>query len=337
MKINSVISRQTFLFIAVAISIYFGVHGYFYLVKKWEWPWGLSLATIVLVELVFLNVFRADSYSKVSRIPVFIFGFLALIFSIALPLLSSWDDYQTLERKVTATVELTEPVYYSAKVLPALEKELEAAEAAIAPRVAERNRRMMIGKGEYSRRTMNDGTVRTFSGYEAAGWIPHGEAEKAAFRKVEDLKGTIREYLEADKTARNAYQVAKNNAVANLKAIKSDAFYGWWAFWFKVALIVFLGVASLYYMYSYSNPETKEIRELGKTEQVLILNDKDFVKRKFSDAFGTGIGKEVQIKSHSAGGLLGAGKNADQAWWDARQNIIKGSYPIKQVHQLKSA
>ncbi|MCK4708834.1 MAG: hypothetical protein KAU21_09470, partial [Gammaproteobacteria bacterium] len=120
MKIDSYV-RYIFLAIAISISLFFGGHGYVVLEPKWGWP--LAAATVIILEAVFLNVFLADAYSNVSKILVYAFGFFALIFSVSLPLISSWEVYQGIERVVIATKKTTEPEYYSKNVIPALEKE----------------------------------------------------------------------------------------------------------------------------------------------------------------------------------------------------------------------
>ena len=325
MKIKSFIGLQTFLMIAIAISFYFGWHGYNFLKKPdgWNWPWQLALSTIVLVEIVFLNVFRADSYSKTNKIAVFVFGFLALAFSVALPLLSSWADYQKLDRFVDSQIEITEPEYYSENVIPALEEELKDAENLIAPRKAEKSRLMKIGTGEF-RYKKNDGTIGITTGIDAARWIPW-KSEKADFQKVDNLKKLIREYREADKTAKNSYEEAKNSTNASLKTAKSDKKYGWWSFWFKVSLIVFLGFASLYYMYSYSNPEKSEFNEKPlkrptPKKPLVLSKDKKIVIEKFPDAEGTIVNAEL-VEIRSGGKVIGSAKLAPHAWRNARINI----------------
>ena len=337
MKKNTIIdflNSYTFLGIAVLISFYFGWHGYYFLLEKWQWePWQLSFSTIFLVEIVFLNVFRANSYSKVGRIPVFIFGFLALVFTVALPLLSSWYDYQKLDRVVESVVAISEPEYYAKEVIPALQDELLEAELVIAPRSAERKRRMAIGPEIYSKGA--EGV--SYTGFQAAGWIPYGETEKADFKKVADLKKKIREYRESDKDAKNSYESLKNSASAALKTVKSDKSYGWWALWFKFALIIFLGVSSLYYMYSYSNPEVKKDASIlgGESEtKTTLLSKIKAVKKetvirskwklsvieKYPDAEAITSKDKSRVDIISGGEVIGSSNNAANAWINASKS-----------------
>ncbi len=321
-KENFIFIRYIFLAIAVSISVYFGVHGYLLLEPKWGWQ--LALSTVVILEAIFLNVIIAYAYSKIGKVSAFAFGFLALVFSVALPLISSWEDYQKLDRIVAATLELSEPEYYSENVIPALETELANAKSVIALRLAEKKRRWDLGDEIYQKRLQKDGSIRLITGFEASSWIPFGEDEKAKFKKVDDLTSKITRYREKDKSVKNAFNEKRNSANASLAGAETDKEYGLWIFWFKFCLIIFLGVASLYYMRAYSNPETNEItiNTIKPKKQVRDKNKLSVLER-FPNAISEIVegGAKVQIRASINGVIIGSAKVAPSAWLKARKNI----------------
>lgn len=324
--------RLIFLAIVFAISVFFGVHGYLLLEPKWGWE--LALSTVAILEVVFISVILAYVYSKIGKITALAFGVAALVFSVSLPLISTWEDFQKLDRIVTATIEMTEPEYYSKNVIPALEKELKNAKSVITTRVAEKNRRYNMGEKIYERRLQKDGSIRLITGIEASTWIPWTEDEKAKFKKVDDLTAKITRYREEDKKAKNTFDDKNNTSNANLAGAKSDVKYGLWMFWFKSALIVFLGFASPFYMYSYSNPDEPETDEKQlpivdkpvpkiKKTKVIKSESQMFVMNKYPDAKGIISDDKlaVNVILSTTGEVIGTAKMAPQAWRNARKNI----------------
>lgn len=335
--------KHTFLLIAIAISIYFGVHGFYFLKDKWVWPLSLSISTIVLIELIWLNVFRPKTYAKEVNL---LAGVIAMSFCVFLPFLSSWSDYQKLERKATVAIKIEQPEYYNDNVIPALEYELSALESRIAPRIAERKRRASIGKSEYSREILKDGTLRLYSGIEAASWIPVKGKEKEAFRRVEQLRNQIRKYREADLKAKNSFKEKQTTQVAKIAGLNADVDNGRLSFGFKGILILALGLFSLYYMYSYSNPGKGDDPDEPKSHENLPpiakksakkqpkkipirSEDKKFVLEKYPNAIGILLagGKGVEIRAD--GKVIGSSTLAPHAWRDAKKNILSGGSPRK--------